>query len=268
MNKITYLLFLFFYCFTVKADQLTDQINAFDKAQQKNEAEARDAARVQADYARQQYDRKQAEIRADQQRAAQQEKKAMQERAEANRAAAINAKIAQDKDDARAKAANEERLQDKARAQAQEDEVREYGKQKSAIIIKNEELGSQRLKAIADLETAIAKDRMKDIAADTAIARKKETTEIDVIQSGADVDRTVAKGVATNLSGIGNEELYKFLVVISLIILVILSVLITWRYYIRQKLSKNLSSPEIEDTSLKNSVEEEKSEEKTNKKVL
>lgn len=267
MKKITYLLILFF-CLNysaANADQLSDQMKALEAVQQKNEAEARDAARVQADYARQQYDRKQAEFRADQQRAAQQEKKAMQERAEANRAAAINAKIAQDKDDARAKAANEERLQDKSRAQAQEDEVREYGKQKSAIIIKNEELGSQRLKAIADLETAIAKDRMKDIAADTAIARKKETTEIDVIQSGADVDRTVAKGVATNLSGIGNKELYKFLVVISLIILVILSVLIAWRYYIRQKSSKNVSSPELEDTSSENSVEEEKSNEKTNK---
>ncbi|MEI6268326.1 MAG: hypothetical protein WCP01_05550 [Methylococcaceae bacterium] len=263
MKTVVYIL-LFFSC-SVYVAKGGDE---FFRVEEQNKADARDAARVQADYARQQYDRKQAEIRADQQRAAQQEKKAMQERAEANRAAAIDAKIAQDKADARAKTANEERLQDKARAQSQEDEEREYIKQQSAEKIEQEETVTQRLKAKADLETAIANDRMKSIAADTAIARKKETTEIDVIQSGADVDRTVAKGVATNLSGIGNEELYKFLVVISLIILVILSVLITWRYYIRQKLSKNLSSPEIEDTSLKNSVEEEKSEEKTNKKVL
>ena len=199
---------------------------------------------MQAEYARQQDDLKQAAIRADKQRAAQQEKKAIQERAAANRAAEINAKIAQDKADARARTANEERLQDKARTQAQEDEEREYIKQQSALKIQQIELETQRLKAKADLETAIANDRIKSVDVDTTIARKKETTEIDVVQSGADVGRTVAKGIDANLSGTGNEGLYKFLVVIFLIILVLLVVVVAWRYSMRQKFIKNADSQE------------------------
>ncbi len=258
MNKITYILILFFCCFTVNADQLSDQMKALEAVQEKNDAEARDLARVQADYARQQNDLKQAEIKAGQQRAEQQEKKAMQERAAVNRAAAINAKIAQDKVDSRIKAVNDERLQDKARTQTQEDEEREYIKQQSALNIQQIELETQRLKAKTDLEAAIANDRIKSVEAETAIARKKESAEIDVVQSGADVDRTVAKGIEANLSGTGNEGLYKFLVVISLIILVLLAVFVAWRYSIRQKSSKNVISQEDVNASPVNSIEEEK----------
>jgi len=39
---------------TANADQLTDQINAFEAVERQNETDARDLAKVQADYARQQ----------------------------------------------------------------------------------------------------------------------------------------------------------------------------------------------------------------------
>jgi len=163
MNKIVWL-FVFFCC-TAHADPLTNQINAFEAVEQQNDAAARDLAKVKADYARQQNDLKQAQLKADQQRAAEQEKRVMQERAAANKAA-------QDKADARVKVANEERLQDKARTQAQEDEEREFLKQQSELKIQQEALETQRLKANVDLETAIALDRAKSIEAETALARK------------------------------------------------------------------------------------------------
>jgi len=233
MNRIVWLFVLF--CCTAHADQLTNQLNAFEAVEQQNDAAARDLAKVKADYARQQNDLKQAQLKADQQRAAEQEKRVMQERAAANKAA-------QDKADARVKVANEERLQDKARTQAQEDEEREFLKQQSELKIQQEALETQRLKAKVDLETAIALDRAKSIEAETALARKKETADIDVVQSGADAERAVGNGIEANLSGTGHEGLYKFLVVIFLIILTLLGVFLVWKYYLHQKSSKNVDS--------------------------
>ena len=240
MNRIVWL-FVFFCC-TAHADQLTNQINAFEAVEQQNDAAAKDLARVQADYARQQNELRQAQLKADQQRAVEQEKRVMQERAAANRAAEISAKAAQDKADARVKVANEERLQDKARSQVQEDEERELIKQQSELKIQQEALETQRLKAKVDLETAIALDRAKSIEAETALVRKKETADIDVVQSGADAERAVGNGMEANLSGTGHEGLYKFLVVIFLIILTLLGVFLVWKYYLHQKSSKNVDS--------------------------
>ncbi len=242
MHRLAWL--FVFFCYTASADQLTNEINAFEAVEQQNDAAARDLANVQADYARQQNDLKQAQLKADQQRAAEQEKKLIQERAAANKAAEINAKIAQDKADVRVKVANDERLQDKARTQAQEDEQLEFIKQQSALKIQQEALETQRLKAQVDLETAVAMDRLKTIEAETALARKKETTSIDVVQSGADAERAVANGIEANLSGTGHEGLYKFLVVIFLIILTLLGVFLVWKYYLHQKLNKNVDAVE------------------------
>ena len=236
MNRLIWL-FVFFCC-TAHAEPLTNQINDFEAVEQQNAESARDLARVQADYARQQNDLKQAQLKADQQRAAEQEKRVMQERAAANKAAEINAKATQDKADARVKVANEERLQDKARTQAQEDEQLEFMKQQSALKIQQEALETQRLKAKVDLETAVALDRAKSIEAETALARKKEAADIDAVQSGADAERAVGNGMEANLSGTGHEGLYKFLVVIFLIILTLLGVFLAWKYYLHQKLNK------------------------------
>lgn len=178
---------------------------------------------------------------------------------EANRIAAIKAKAAEDKANALAKAANEERQKDKARAQAQEDEVREYIKQQSALKIEQEAIATERLRAEtlgvkskADLESAIANDRIKSIGEETNLARKKEATEIDVIQSGADVNRTLAGGAESYLSGVGNEGLYKFLVVISLIILVLLIAVIAWLYSKRKNTSNPVNVKDNEDQQNKN----------------
>ena len=238
MNRLIWL--FVFFCFTAHADPLTNQINAFEAVEQQNDAAARDLARVQADYARQQNQLKQAELKANQQRAVEQEKRLMQERAAANRAAEISAKAAQDKAAAQAKVANEERLHDKARAKAQEDEELEFIKQQSALKIQQEALETQRLKAKVDLDTAVALDRLKSIETETALARKKENTDIDVVQSGADAERAVGNGLEANLSGTGHEGLYKFLVMVFLVILVLLAVFLAWKYYLHQKSIKNV----------------------------
>lgn len=138
------------------------------------------------------------------------------------------AKEANDERLRKEKEANEERLRDKYRREAQEDEEREFLKQQSALEVKQKELEIQKLKAQADFETAVATDRIKSVESDTAIARKKELAEVDVIQSGADVDRLVAGGVASGLSGLGNSDTYKFLVVLFLVILIVVGLTAFW----------------------------------------
>lgn len=132
--------------------------------------------------------------------------------------------------EAKEKAREAERLLDKERTQAQEDEEREYVKQKSELELMKKQLEIQKAKAKADLESAIASDRMKSVAEETALLRKKETVAIDVVQAGADVNRTVAEGKKSMLSGAGSEGLYKFLVVLFLTALVFLVLIGLWYF--------------------------------------
>jgi len=250
MKKLIFFVILLFSSLAGANPSLTDQLNALDNAQ--NQAIANDNARAQAEQNAQLAEQRRLEQIAAEQRDTDRRvrEKAIQAQAAASKAAALRAQAAANKAAAEAKAVNEERLQDKTRAQTQEDEEREYSKQQSALKIQQIELETQRLKAKADLESAIANDRIKSVAAETDIARKKETTEIDVIQSGADVDRTVAKGVESNLSGTGNEGLYKFLLVIALIILVLLVVIIAWWYFMRKKSNTNEGSQDVHNPSV------------------
>ena len=231
MKKLIYF-FLLYSSFAIADPSLSDQLNALDSAQ--TQSIANDKLQAEQEYAAQQAEQKRLENLAIKQRDADRrlQEKSMKMQAEANKAAIERARAAASKVEA-------ERLQDKARSQTQEDEEREFLKQKAALKIEQESLETQRLKAKADLEAAIANDRIKTVAEETALARKKETTEIDVVQSGADVNRTVAGGVNSYLSGTGNEGLYKFLVVIALIILVLLLVVIAWLFYSRKKSNEN-----------------------------
>ncbi len=253
MNKLIFILLLSFFYSNANADQLSDQMKTLESVQEKNDAAAQDYARVQADYARQQQEVKNAELKAAQLKADQREKQLAQERSEANRVAAANAKIAADKAEARVKAENEEREKDKERAQRQEDEEREFIKQQSELKIQQIELETQRLKAKADLEAAIAKDRIKTVEEETSLARKREATDIDVVQSEADATRSVSKGVGNYFSDIGSEGLYKFLTVLFLIILVLI---IAAGIFYRHKLIRNPS------TEVKPNKSEEESSEK------
>ena len=233
MNKFIFFISLF-SSLAIADPSLTDQLNALDSVQ--TQTIANEKSQAQDEFTAQQAEQKRLGTIAIQQREADRrlQEKAMKIEADANKAAAERAKSVQNKIEA-------ERLQDKARSQAQEDEAREFIKQQSALKIQQEELETQRLKAKADLEAAIANDRIKSIAEETALARKKESTEIDVVQSEADVNRTVAGGVGSYLSGTGNEGLYKFLVIISLIILVLLVVAIAWIYNSRKTLNNSVS---------------------------
>ncbi|MSS75428.1 MAG: hypothetical protein EXR90_00600 [Methyloglobulus sp.] len=230
MKKLIYF-FLLFSRLAIADPSLTDQLNALDNAQTQS-------------IAAQQTEQKRLEDITIKQRNADRrlQEKSMQMRAEANKAAIERARVAASKVEA-------ERLQDKARSQTQEDEERAYIKQQSALKIEQEALETQRLKAKADLEAAIANDRIKTVSEETALARKKEATEIDVVQSGADVNRTVAGGVNSYLSGTGNEGLYKFLVVISLVILVLLVVVIGWLFYNRKKSNEKANSIKVNNAS-------------------
>lgn len=179
--KIALYILLLFSC-SIYVAQGDDE---FFRVEQQNIAEQN--ARAQAEHEAQLAEQRRLEKIAVEQRDADRRvrEKAIQAQAAANKAAAVRAQIAANKAEAVAKAANAERLQDKARTQTQEDEERGYIKQQSALKIQQAELETQQLKAQVDLETAIANDRIKSVDADTAIARKKETTEIDVVQSGA-----------------------------------------------------------------------------------
>ena len=236
-------LFSLLFCSTLFADpSISDQLNALDSAQ--NQALINQQARQQEEYRARMAEQQRMERIAAQQHETERvlQEKAMQQRAEEKKAAEARAKIEEDKANARIKAQNDERLQDKFRQQTQEDEEREFVKQQSALKLQEAELEIQRLKAKAELEIAIAKDRIKSVDVDTSIARKKETTEIDVVQSGADVDRTLANGLASGFSGLGNDDLYKFLVIFSLIVLALLAAFIFWRFSLRPKLDKSDNS--------------------------
>ena len=64
MNNIAlYIVASILFASTANADQLTDQISAFEAVEQQNAIAARDLGKVQADYARQQTDLKQTEFR-------------------------------------------------------------------------------------------------------------------------------------------------------------------------------------------------------------
>jgi len=250
MKKLIYSL-LFFSSLALADPSLTDQLNALDTAQ--TQSIANEKLQAEQAYAAQQAEQKRLEDIAIKQRDADRrlQEKAMKIKAEENKAAVERARVAANKVEA-------ERLQDKARSQTQEDEEREFLKQQAALKIEQEALETQRLKAKADLEAAIANDRIKTVAEETALARKKETTEIDVVQSGADVNRTVAGGVNSYLSGTGNEGLYKFLVVISLIILVLLVVVIAWLFYSRKKSNEKANSIKVNEASPLDSDNQEK----------
>jgi len=244
--KIVLYILLLFSCSIYVA-----QGDDFFKVEEQNKAAERDAARVQADYARQQDDLKQAAIRADQQRAAQREKKASQERAEANKIAQINAKIAQDKADARARTANEERLKDKARAQAQEDEERAYQIRASELKLQEGQAEADQLTADADLKKAITAAKLKRVNEEVDLQHKKESSNIDVIQSGADATRNVSSGAGEMLSGIGNKGKYELYAVIGLILLTLIILIGGWLFYSNSRKAKTTVKPEDKSESVK-----------------
>lgn len=246
MKYLVYSFLLAFSSLSLADPSLSDQLNALDSAQ--SQSIANQKAKEQAAYQARVAEQQRLEQIANQQREADRklQEKALQERAEQNRVAAINAKIAADKAEAQAKAINDERLQDKYRQQAQEDEERELIKRQSSLEIQQAELELQRLKAKADLEAAIANDRIKSVEQETALARKKQNTEIDVMQSDADSNRTLANGISDGLSGAGNSDFYKFLVILSLIILVLLVGAIFWRFSQQQKANKNQPSEPVD----------------------
>ena len=231
--KIVIYILLLFSCLVYVA-----QADDFFKVEEQNKAAQRDAARVQADYARQQDDLKQAAIRAEQKRAALQEQRAMQERVAANRAAEINAKIAQVKADDRARAENEERLKDKARAQAQEDEERAYQIRISELKLQEGQAEADQRTADADLKKAITAAKLKRVNEEVDIQHKRENTTIDVIQSEADATRNVSSGTGEMLSGLGSKGKYEFYAVIGLIFLALIILIGGWLFYSNSRKAK------------------------------
>ena len=244
--KVALYILLLFSCSVYVA-----QGDDFFKVEAQNKAAEMDAAKMQADYARQQDDLKQAAIKADQQRAAQQEKKAIQERAEANRVAAINTKIAQDKADAREKIANEERLQDKARVQTQEDEERAYQIRASELKLQEGQAEADQMTADADLKRAITAAKLKRVNEEVDLQHKKESSNIDVIQSEADATRNVSSGAGEMLSGIGNKGKYELYAVIGLILLTLIILIGGWLFYSNSRKAKTTVKHEDKSESVK-----------------
>ncbi|MGR9000067.1 MAG: DUF5384 family protein [Gammaproteobacteria bacterium] len=244
--KIPIYILLLFSCSVYVA-----QGDDFFKVEEQNKAAQIDADRVQADYARQQDNLKQAAIRADQKRAALQEQRAMQERVAANRAAAINAKIAQDKADARTRAENEERMKDKARAQAQEDEERAYQIRASELKLQEGQAEADQRTADADLKKAITAAKLKRVNEEVDIQHKRENTNIDVIQSEADATRNVSSGTGEMLSGLGSKGKYELYAVIGLILLALVILIGGWIFYSNSRKAKIQVKPEDKSESIK-----------------
>lgn len=175
--------------FSAIADPLTDQINAFAKVQQQN-IDIQNA-RAQAEYnARLAEQRRMENIAlANLEAERKLKEKAIHAAEIANKAAAARAKDAAEKAAAHEKAVNDERLKDKARLQAQEDEER-------AIELELRRAKLQEVKALSLAKATRANDLL-----DAELAEKR--ANIDVIQSGADATRNVSEGVKELQSGIG-----------------------------------------------------------------
>ncbi|MBM4208341.1 MAG: hypothetical protein FJ190_10130 [Gammaproteobacteria bacterium] len=98
------------------------------------------------------------------------------------------------------------------------------------------------MRAEVDLESAVSKQRIETVEEDADIARKKETTDIDVTQSEADVSRTLAEGVSSGISGFGNSEFYQSLVLFLSIIFLLIIIAVVWYVLNKQKKKKLLEN--------------------------
>ncbi len=167
MKKAIFCMFVLLNSWVVHASELDEQLEAFEAVEEQNNAAARERFRAQDAYDRQQENLRQAEARAKQ-----------RVREEGARAAAAEAALA-----------NEEKLRDKARIQAREDE-------EHALEIELKRAKLEEIKALAAAKAARANEIL-----DAELAEKKAST--DVIQSNADATRNVSEGTKELQTGIG-----------------------------------------------------------------
>ena len=180
---------LILFSFSVTADPLTDQINAFANVQQQN-IEIQNA-RAQAEYNERLAEQRRMEniALANLEAERKLQEKAIHAREIANKAAAARAKDAAERTAAHEKAVNDERLKDKARLQSQEDEDR-------SIELELKRAKLQEIKALSLAKATRANDLL-----DAELAEKRANT--DVIQSGADATRNISVGAKELQTGIG-----------------------------------------------------------------
>ncbi len=228
MEKLIYLL-IFFSC-TVNADQLSDQLKAFDTVEQQNISAQN--AKDQAEYKAQQAEQKRKENLAIEQSNANRrlQEKAIQANVEANKAADARAKDAANKRAAQENAENAERLKDKTRIQAAEDEEHEL-----EIAAKKAEL--LQLQAISGAKAKRANELL-----DAELAHEKATT--DVVQSTADATRNISEGNKELQIGMGKgfEGQGKTWIIVLLWILaglvLIAAIAVAVIFYLKHKRSK------------------------------
>ena len=180
---------LILFSFSVTADPLTDQINAFANVQQQN-IEIQNA-RAQAEYNERLAEQRRMEniALANLEAERKLQEKAIHAREIANKAAAARAKETAERIAAHEKAVNDERLKDKARLQSQEDEDR-------AIELELKRAKLQEIKALSLAKATRANDLL-----DAELAEKRANT--DVIQSSADATRNISVGAKELQTGIG-----------------------------------------------------------------
>lgn len=179
------------------------------------------------------------------------DRRAANTRAESNRRALVEANRARSAEQARVdvrarenanrlatkeKIRNDERLADKERQQSFENAQAQVNRERA-------DLETQRLKAQVDLDTAIAEEKIKRSKELLDAELKKTNSETDIIQSKADVDRTIAQGVSSNLTSTGNSDLLKFMLVGALILFVVL-ICIIWvvAHYQNKKKTNEINS--------------------------
>jgi len=246
MKKI-YLLMVFF-CWPVFADQLTDQMNAFDAVQQQNISNQN--ARAQAEYKAQQAEQRRLENISIEQKNADRrvQEKAIQARLAASKLAEARAREKEAKEEARAiaianeeaakqKAIDDERLADKARLQAEEDEDRaiEIAKKKAELL---------QLQAISEAKAKRANELL-----DAELAHAKADT--DVVQSGADAIRNISEGTKELQTGIGkgveaNGKTWIIVLTWIVVGLVLIGVVVGVLVYLKNKSPKEDAMKELD----------------------
>ena len=192
MKKIIWL--WLFFCCIANADQLTNEINSFAAVEEQNAAAARDLVRVQADYARQQAELKQAAIIAERQKVEQKERnvraeaKAAADKADADFRRTEAIRLANEK-------ANKDREDKKEqREDGYEDQVRavniEERKAKLELELEEKKTNLDMLKAkSARVDEYIT----QDIKHDQAVINH-EQAETNVVQSKANEINALSEG--------------------------------------------------------------------------
>ena len=137
------------------------------------------------------------------------------------------------------------------RSLAQEDEERAYQIKVSEIKIQEAQAEADERMADADLKRAIVAAKLKRVNEEVDLQHKRESSNIDVVQSEADATRNVSSGMGEMLSGLGSKGKYELYAVIGLILLALVILIGGWLFYSNRLKAKTKVKPDDKTESVK-----------------